>query len=273
MPAAGDRFGAWTVVGPAKNRSVHCRCDCGTERVILTKNIKSGKTRSCGCMKADYFRTKRLKTTADRTGEKFGFFTVEGMTVRNGKTVCRCRCQCGNVSVIEWCQRVHRRSCGCASRVTQNDQQIGEKHGSLLIIGHVLHERNTLCVCKCDCGNERTLPYWRMSSRSTCGRTHARPKAPTAKRPGWARLARDVLEKHGVPERTVRRWLKCGLTANEVEQRCARTLELFGETITVSNLSKLAARSITLVEQRLKTMPPEKAAFMTTKMVRKRDPR
>lgn len=59
----GQRFGHWTVVGYAGIRacgktSRHysswvCRCDCGTERVILAQQLARGKTLSCGCSRRD----------------------------------------------------------------------------------------------------------------------------------------------------------------------------------------------------------------------------
>ena len=55
---AGQRFGLWTVLHraplkrPDGNRSKNgwlCRCDCGTERVLLTRSLTSGASKSCGC--------------------------------------------------------------------------------------------------------------------------------------------------------------------------------------------------------------------------------
>ena len=66
----GCRFHRWTVIEmkePAfdsKGRKYHrclCRCDCGTERIIRTNNLKMMRTRSCGCFDkdrwADYNKT------------------------------------------------------------------------------------------------------------------------------------------------------------------------------------------------------------------------
>jgi hypothetical protein len=69
---AGMRFGRWTVLESAspmpygKERieftAWKCKCDCGTVRVVSTCNINSGRSNSCGCLKAE--RIKAL------TGEK-----------------------------------------------------------------------------------------------------------------------------------------------------------------------------------------------------------
>lgn len=49
----GDRFGRLTVVSPAEytlnGRRWNCRCDCGSERVVLGHSLRRGATTSCGC--------------------------------------------------------------------------------------------------------------------------------------------------------------------------------------------------------------------------------
>lgn len=50
----GDRFGRWQVVDDTieflgRDKSVRCRCDCGTERVVRLPALRSGQTTGCGC--------------------------------------------------------------------------------------------------------------------------------------------------------------------------------------------------------------------------------
>lgn len=49
----GQRFGKLVAVEPAENvggkTTWLCRCDCGKERIVKTKFLRNGKTRSCGC--------------------------------------------------------------------------------------------------------------------------------------------------------------------------------------------------------------------------------
>ena len=45
----GERFGLWTVIGPTQRKKVPCRCDCGTEKLVMLGNLVSGATISCGC--------------------------------------------------------------------------------------------------------------------------------------------------------------------------------------------------------------------------------
>jgi hypothetical protein len=58
----GKRFGRLVVSGMAEARPAGavawvCRCDCGGEKTVAGGNLKSGQTRSCGCMIAELLRT------------------------------------------------------------------------------------------------------------------------------------------------------------------------------------------------------------------------
>jgi hypothetical protein len=62
----GQRFTRWLVIAPAPSVNGGqsrwlCRCDCGTERVVFTLNLRRRLSLSCGCHKNDA-NTKRLKT-------------------------------------------------------------------------------------------------------------------------------------------------------------------------------------------------------------------
>lgn len=60
----GQRFGRLTaleVLGASRGRRYwRCRCDCGGSIEALDYNLKSGRTRSCGCL---YRETRQGKTT------------------------------------------------------------------------------------------------------------------------------------------------------------------------------------------------------------------
>jgi len=49
--AAGDRFGRWTVESGEIGGRVQCRCACGTVRSVNAGNLKSGASKSCGCLR------------------------------------------------------------------------------------------------------------------------------------------------------------------------------------------------------------------------------
>ena len=52
---AGQRFGRLVAVRVAqsKPRKWLCRCDCGNDTVVLTRDLRNGNTTSCGCRKKD----------------------------------------------------------------------------------------------------------------------------------------------------------------------------------------------------------------------------
>lgn len=60
----GNRYGRLTVVevaGKAKDRHTlwKCRCDCGNDVVVSSISLTSGKTKSCGCLKAEATGNRR----------------------------------------------------------------------------------------------------------------------------------------------------------------------------------------------------------------------
>lgn len=50
---SGQRFGKWLVIKRASNRNAAtmflCLCKCGTEKLVKSTHLVSGKTNSCGC--------------------------------------------------------------------------------------------------------------------------------------------------------------------------------------------------------------------------------
>lgn len=68
-----------------------CSCECGIEKVIASYHLRTGGTKSCGCM----------KNCEDLTGRKYGKMTVIS---RHGRSKNRqpqwlCRCECGEERV------------------------------------------------------------------------------------------------------------------------------------------------------------------------------
>jgi hypothetical protein len=62
---AGRRFGRWTVLAlhPERTRDGAalwlCRCDCGTERIVLGTHLRRGSSSSCGCFRRDVRRKQK----------------------------------------------------------------------------------------------------------------------------------------------------------------------------------------------------------------------
>ncbi len=61
----GQRFGRWVVIEIAAPRAnslrVHVVCDCGTIKISERGNLLSGKSKSCGCLRAEQLAAKLTK--------------------------------------------------------------------------------------------------------------------------------------------------------------------------------------------------------------------
>ena len=87
-----------------------CKCECGTETIVMGKSLKNGKTKSCGC----YRHEKNVKNLI---GLKFGKLTVvrELELNQEGRQLWECQCDCGNIHVTNGrnLQMGTCSSCGC----------------------------------------------------------------------------------------------------------------------------------------------------------------
>jgi hypothetical protein len=50
---AGERFGRWTVIEDLNGspRMVECLCDCGTVGLVALRKLRTGRSKSCGCVR------------------------------------------------------------------------------------------------------------------------------------------------------------------------------------------------------------------------------
>lgn len=124
----GMTFGRWTVLHFSKTVGKlaywRCRCQCGIERDVTGANLRSGISRSCGCLQRE--RAGRFRRIKERRecreallGKRFGRLLVIGLShaTSNG-LVWTCRCDCGNTKIIQTRQlsQGKTRSCGCLRR-------------------------------------------------------------------------------------------------------------------------------------------------------------
>lgn len=70
----GKTFGRWMVVGEAPRRGhsryVLCRCECGTVREVNLDNLRTGKSKSCGCFKNEQ-AAKRGRERLTKHGQSY----------------------------------------------------------------------------------------------------------------------------------------------------------------------------------------------------------
>ena len=98
-----------------------CRCFCGNQFITRSDALKSGHTKSCGCLqkkKASELITAHNKNIAlDLKGQRFGkLIALEPTEERMGTSIIwKCKCDCGNITYIAAKNLVNNFtfSCGC----------------------------------------------------------------------------------------------------------------------------------------------------------------
>ncbi len=111
--STGARFGKLVAIGPETRLGTHyamtCQCDCGAVKVVTGSNLRTGQSKSCGCLKL----TEKYHNLI---GKRFGQLTVLGDTLRVKRhRAAKCLCSCGK----EYVALIHAMvdggvvSCGC----------------------------------------------------------------------------------------------------------------------------------------------------------------
>jgi len=103
-----------------------CKCNCGKIKVINSGSLKSGLTKSCGCLRKETTSNtgKSIKERPwlinDLVGKKFNRLTVISLSHRkhnnNGSIIYwKCLCDCGKyiITVANSLKNGHTKSCGC----------------------------------------------------------------------------------------------------------------------------------------------------------------
>lgn len=114
------RFGKLTALYSLKERKNghiiwHCKCDCGKERDVVAGSLKSGNTKSCGCLRKEtnYFTQYKINLV----NQRFGYLTVLEETEERQyeKIVWKCQCDCGNIVFLNTSRLKNGNdtSCGC----------------------------------------------------------------------------------------------------------------------------------------------------------------
>ena len=174
----GNKYGVLTVVarGPNTNEGRAqwiCECECGNQTVVLGKNLRSGNTKSCGCLKS-----KQPAARKDLTGQRFGRLVVLGEP-KNGErgTIWKCLCDCGEICFKVSTDLAHGsvQSCGCYKKElhsTMNDLT-GQIFGELtaLYSDEVAKDGQRVWVCQCSCGERTNVRAGALRSGKTqsCG--------------------------------------------------------------------------------------------------------
>ena len=101
----------------------------------------------------------------DITGQRFGKLVVLKQTDKryHRQMVWKCQCDCGNITEVAGgsLRSGHTQSCGCSNKQSKNTiDETGNRYGNLVVIQRdfsINTGRQAHWLCKCDCGNIRTV--------------------------------------------------------------------------------------------------------------------
>lgn len=110
----GQKFGRLTVIEASPPESQLCQCNCGNIITVLTYNLISGNTQSCGCLQKERASEASFISLI---GNRYGKLTViERVENNRFAHVCyRCKCDCGGETIVDATnlRNGNTNSCGC----------------------------------------------------------------------------------------------------------------------------------------------------------------
>lgn len=115
----GDKINRWTLLEKInKSGRVYykCQCECGTIKEVRADHLKSGSSKSCGCLQKEKVKNNYI----DLTGQHFGKWNVirkteTPNTTTNRGTFWECQCECGTIKIVSGhsLKNGTSKSCGC----------------------------------------------------------------------------------------------------------------------------------------------------------------
>ncbi|TCT14563.1 hypothetical protein EDC18_10544 [Natranaerovirga pectinivora] len=152
----GDKYNNLVVIGKTvkkKGKSYlwEFKCDCGNTVYYRACDVKSGSTKSCGCLK--YKRS----IVDDITGKLYGKLTVIRKTDKktDGRYLWQCKCDCDKIVYVSAraLKSGNTSSCGCKKYDdARKVDYTGKRFEKLTVIKR--DENIAKWICKCDCGKE-----------------------------------------------------------------------------------------------------------------------
>lgn len=179
----GNIYGELTVLDRAPNnvlpsglseRMWVCRCSCGSVVTVRGAFLRTGHTKSCGCIKSKYID---LVGSVINGIEFIRFLYVS----KNGGAIWLCKCHCG----LLFCSRAsdiksgHKKSCGCRKKQLRikESEMIGKKFTRLVVLSRAsdrINPNGTRSIrwnCLCSCGRKTVVlgTALRYGSTRSCG--------------------------------------------------------------------------------------------------------
>jgi hypothetical protein len=179
----GKKFGRLTAIQRVdwnKGQTIwECKCDCGKKVEIPYGSLKSGNTKSCGCLAIETRRknAERLNSDPnkktnldDLTSKRFGQLLVTKLIDNEHY---ECKCDCGEVSTYTRESLTHdTKDCGCVKFSQIKQKIIGKQFGRLTVISFSHSNGNAyIWDCQCECGKmiKCTTNVLNMGHTKSCG--------------------------------------------------------------------------------------------------------
>ena len=173
-----------------RNRQVvwKCECDCGNITYVVGQALRTGHTKSCGCLNYE------KKDTDSLEGQIFGKLTVlhRSEFSFNNKVYWTCQCECGRMLDVSGTDLRNKNveSCNeCKEYHYYFNDLTDMRFGLLVAVKSVGRDDNGryLWECQCDCGSTTTVSSISLVSGNTssCG----------------------CLKNHSIGEAEINRWL------------------------------------------------------------------
>lgn len=170
------RFGRLTVLKKTSSFRYLCKCDCGNEQSVTSRELLSGHKKSCGCLKT-------MPKADDITGMRSGTVAAIERTDQKRRScyLWRCRCDCGNELLAE-AYKIRNgiiRSCGCQRHANLIKDLAGMRFGKLIAMKRLNEKIGSSYAwhCRCDCGNETKVSANNLLKGGTkscgCGKINA----------------------------------------------------------------------------------------------------
>lgn len=119
------QFNYWKVIGESPKglgdpykKYWFCQCVCCVKKHVREDDLKSGKSKSCGCSRSTYL--------LNYIGQKFHHWKILSIgSIRNNHRYVKCECDCGYLADIRLSaiKTNQSKSCGCSKQKRSSHEQ------------------------------------------------------------------------------------------------------------------------------------------------------
>ena len=114
-------FGYLTPFEYIKGGKWKCRCQCGKETIVDTRNLKSGHTQSCGCKKLETKNVYDMSNFEDENIKVLERAGSDEQQIALWKCVCK---HCGNIFITRGATIRNGRTTSCGCVHSKNETKI-----------------------------------------------------------------------------------------------------------------------------------------------------